>query len=70
MWFVSILLSPPFVLGKSEARISKSETDSKSEFPNHENAPHVSWRVLSFQFGTFDIVSDFELRISSFVSAV
>src|SRR5206468_6045413 len=28
-----------------------------------------SWRVLSFQFGTFDIVSDFELRISSFISA-
>jgi len=25
---------------------------------------------LSFEFGTFDIVSDFELRISSFVSAV
>ena len=30
----------------------------------------VSWRVLGFQFGTFDIVSDFELRISSFVSVV
>ena len=25
---------------------------------------------MSFQFGTFDIVSDFELRISGFVPAV
>ncbi len=40
-----------------------------SNFQNSENAPLVSCRVLSFVFGTFDIVSDFELRITSFVSA-
>ena len=48
---------------KSEIRISKSETNSKFKCSNFQNL--VFW---SFEFWSLDIVSNFVIRYSNFVS--
>ena len=61
-------------LVKSEIRISKSETNSNDQNPNIRNVkaqklkPEVSQSVgivLNFRHLKFDIVSNFDIRISS-----
>jgi hypothetical protein len=49
---------------KSEIRNSKSETNSKSEKENVEN-PEIA-AGARFRFAFFELVSDFEFRISDF----
>jgi len=59
-----------FALRNPKLEFRNPKQIQNSNFQNPENAQLVSCRVLSFMFGRFDIVSDFELRISSFVSSV
>ena len=59
-----------FALRNPKLEFRNPKQIQNPNFQITKNAPPVSWPVLSFQFGIFDIVSDFELRISSFVSAV
>src|SRR5260221_5705086 len=50
---------------KSEIRISKSETNSKSEFSNKKNEDSTAFR-FGFWISCFGFVSDFGFRISCF----
>ena len=59
-----------FALRNPKLEFRNPKQTRNPNFKITKNAPLVGWSVLSFQFGTFDIVSDFELRISSLVSAV
>src|SRR5262249_56431728 len=49
-----------YLFSKSEIRIPKSETNSKSE------SPKLKTRTSVFEFWPFEFVSDFEIRISDF----
>jgi hypothetical protein len=57
---------PAFAGMKFEYRNPKFETNSKLKCPNVQNRKAAGVKFLSFEFGTFSIVSDFGLRISDF----
>jgi hypothetical protein len=53
---------------KFEIRSTKFETNPKSKAPRAETLTPVAGPVLSFEFRTFVLVSNFEFRISNFAA--
>jgi hypothetical protein len=55
-----------FSRAKFEYRNPKLEINSKYKCSNVQNAEAADLKFLSFEFGTLEIVSDFELRTWDF----